>query len=266
MISVLSGKGGVGKSIIAFNLAYQIASLGYRLLLVDADVSSGNLHILTNAVCHSGIKQFASGQLSLGQAVTRVNGQMDILAASDPGPIPELEDVTAWARLMARLREQSSPYHGIIIDHSSGVSNHATVLAHASDLSLLVLVPELTSIADAYGLYKYLIQTNENIDCRLCVNRVQSEQEASYIHQRFGALADRFLGQVPALMCWMFEDPTVAAALAAQKPLAEVDPDGSAVQSLAALGREIVNDLLPSEPAGSMEMIKETTTVADIRG
>jgi len=266
VVSVLSGKGGVGKSIIAFNLACQIASLGYRLLLVDADISSGNVHILANVSPDCGVEQFASGQLTLRKAVTHVNELVDILAAPAGRPIPELQQVTGAGKLVKELRQQGSAYDFIILDHSSGVSDHATVIAHASDLNLLVLVPELTSIADAYGLYKYLVQANDDINCCLFINRVKSREESDYVQKRFGALAERFLGRVPVFAGCMFEDPTVSTALAAQKPIVEVAQQCVAGQSLMALSRMIVRGFLSPATDGTLEAINKTATMADIRG
>jgi len=70
LVSVLSGKGGVGKSILAFNLAERLAALGLRVLAVDGDVYGGNLHILANRACAVGIGEFIDRRLSLAECRT----------------------------------------------------------------------------------------------------------------------------------------------------------------------------------------------------
>ncbi len=69
LISILSGKGGVGKSVVAFNLAENLASGGAKVLLVDADLGTGNIHVLANLNSEYGIREFADGRLSLAEAV-----------------------------------------------------------------------------------------------------------------------------------------------------------------------------------------------------
>ena len=73
LISVLSGKGGVGKTMLALNLAERICCLGYRVLLVDADFTAGNIHVLANVQCQVGVEGFVSGKLTLREAITPVN-------------------------------------------------------------------------------------------------------------------------------------------------------------------------------------------------
>ncbi|HUV31669.1 MAG TPA: P-loop NTPase [Acidobacteriota bacterium] len=266
IVSVLSGKGGVGKSVLAFNLAERIGSQGNRVLLVDADFSSGNIHILANASCETGVRQFSSGQLSLRDAVVPVLDGVDVLGAGGDGPAEAWQDVQATARLVERLRDQGSHYDVIVVDHSSGVSDPATVIAQGSDLNLLVLVPELTSIADAYGLYKYLLQAGDRMDAFVLVNRTQSDREAEYIHGKFSALAERFLGRAPGLIGYLPEDEAVRKAVASQVPVAVAMPQSPVVQALSELGQELLGLRKSSRTGTQVKAINKTTAAADIRG
>ncbi|MCB2230597.1 AAA family ATPase [bacterium] len=269
VISVLSGKGGVGKSIISYNLADRLAAQGNRVLLVDADFSSGNLHILSNVRCEVGVRQFASKDLSLAEAATRVNDRIDLLASSWSGAVIDDFDVMSTAHLVAMLREQSGGYHQIIIDHGSGISKAATVMAHGSDVNLLVVAPELTSIADAYGLYKYLVETNRSIDCRLLLNRCQSEDEADYIDRKFTALAQRFLNQSPAVIGFLMETDTVRTALGRQQPISQVDEQSPVCQTLSRiagmLGGRSISAVSRLSASPKIED-KENPATADIKG
>ncbi|MBD3401820.1 AAA family ATPase [candidate division GN15 bacterium] len=269
VVSVLSGKGGVGKSLIAFNLAERLAVHGNRVLLIDADFSSGNQHILANVRCEVGVRQFAAGELSLAEAVTKVSDFVDLLGASWSGSVIDDFDVMGTAHLVRMIREQSGGYDLVIIDHGSGISKPATVMAHASDVSLLVVLPELTSIADAYGLFKFLVQTNKSIDCRLLLNRCQSDDEADYIQRKFAALAERFLGQAPAVIGSLPETEQMRTALARQLPLAAVDEQSLVCQTLTRIARQLAG----AEPVRSIAQFfpaeidgNENPATADIKG
>ena len=85
LVSMLSGKGGVGKSVLAFNLAERLTAAGKRVLLIDLDVDCGNLHILANQACRYGVSQLVAEELTLAEAVTPVNDKLDLLAATGHG-------------------------------------------------------------------------------------------------------------------------------------------------------------------------------------
>ena len=152
LVSVISGKGGVGKSILTFNLGERLAFRGFRTLLVDADMSCGNLHVLSNAVGLGSFDLFATGALGLGDAVESCGECLDLLPATSNMTAEEVHQVTDGVTLSQLIRTQATGYDFVLIDHASGVSEFAHSTAVGSDLALIVLIPELTSVADAYGL------------------------------------------------------------------------------------------------------------------
>jgi flagellar biosynthesis protein FlhG len=243
VISFLSGKGGVGKSVLSFNAATTLAEAGGRkVLLVDADFTAGNIHILANRCCEYGIGHFMGGYLSLGEAVTEAGHNLDILASTWDGPPVDEADVTNSATFMKRLGEQGRKYDFILVDHGSGISRAATVIAHGSDINVLVLVPELTSISNCYGLFKALVEANSNIDCRLLLNRVATAEEAEYIHNKFLALTEKFLGQAPPFTGYLFESDLYRQSIASQKPVFEIDANSAAVQGLREICARLTGD------------------------
>ena len=269
VISFLSGKGGVGKSVLSFNAATILAATGGRkVLLVDADFTAGNVHILANRCCEYGIGHFMGGHVPLGEAVTEAGCNLDILASMWNGPAVDQADVTTSATAMKRLREQGGQYDFILVDHSSGISSAATVMAHGSDINVLVLVPELTSISNCYGLFKTLLEANSNIDCRLLLNRAMAVEDAEYIQNKFLALTEKFLGQVPPFIGYLFEDDLYRRSIASQKPILEIDSNSQAVQRLRALCAGLTGD--QNGPAGrinntTQREINNNKALADIR-
>lgn len=268
IVSFVSGKGGVGKSVLAFNLAERCATARQKVLLVDTDFNFGNQHILANIKCEFGIKEFISGELSLKEAISSVNSQLDILPAVNSHIVFHDSDVPEYAKMIKNLRYQGAEYDLIIIDHSSGVSKVSTMIAFASDINLLVVVPELTSISDSYGLFKYLKETNKNIDCRLLINRVQTEEEAKYIYSKFYAIAERFLKITPRLMGFIPEDELIVKSLAAQSPLSAIDAQSVVAQKLNMLGQEIKgqpSNVYHHKNINNLKTNNKNMAVADIK-
>lgn len=265
VVSILSGKGGVGKSVIAFNLAERAAAAGCRTLLVDADIACGNLAILANVDPADGLERFSTEQCSLADAVVPLNEKLSLLAQSASGRIELLSSISQVAEFATNLRRQAESYDLVLIDHSSGISTAAAVLASASDLNLLVLVPELTSISDCYGLYKYLYQSNSSIDCRLLLNRTESKSEAEYVWSRFAALVEQFLGGAPQLAGVLPEDAVFRQAVAGQKPISAVAGESPVLQRLDDLIRGFVPTVAGAIATGQSMEINNLTAYADIR-
>jgi flagellar biosynthesis protein FlhG len=266
MVSVLSGKGGVGKSIIAFNLAERLAATGQRTLLVDTDIACGSIHILANKARKVGCAEFAAQQVTLSNAIVPYSDTMAILPMSPQGTDGTGLTAAAAAMLAANLRQQGVDYDFIIVDQSSGVSEAAAVLAAASDINLLVVVPELTSISDAYGLSKFLRARYRALDCRLLLNRCESDQEIEYLRVRFSAVVEQFQNWTPQFAGALPEDPAVRRSLAAQNALAEVAPESPVVQSLTLLAQNLAADIRPVVATRSMHLINNNPAPADIRG
>jgi len=266
VVSILSGKGGVGKSVIALNLAERLAARGQKVLLVDADLYGGNLHILANVTCEHGIEDILSHSLTVPEAITTVWAGVDLLASVAWESGKESVTVSSAANLAEQLREKATEYDTVIIDHSSGNSEFATVLANASDLNLMILVPELTSIADCFGLLKYLYRTNPSIDCRLLVNRVESDDEFEFLQTRFLAVADQFLDKAPAVLGFLSEDTSVRQAVASQAPLTRVAPQATVVQELNRICEGLGAGVPQKQSIETTERININPALADIRG
>lgn len=268
LVSVLSGKGGVGKSVLSYNMAERLAFRGTRVLLVDLDVYCGNLHILANVACRYGVTEVVSGDLSLKEAVTLLGDNLDLLAADGRGWPEDISAAKAAAHLATRLRNEGQQYDLILIDHPSGKCQASTVMAAASDINLLVVVPELTSISDACGLYKHLLTTDRSLDCRLLVNRAETDDEAEYIHQKFGALTERFYGRPPGYIGRLLEAASYRRAVATQKPLSATDEAEATLVDLEKITTQLVSDGLSDQSPTQEFMekaINSSPATADIR-
>lgn len=266
LISILSGKGGVGKSVIALNLAERLSSAGLRVLLADLDLSGGNLHILANASSQAGLAAYLNGAQPLESAATPLTDRLHLLAHGEPLVMSAYPDSRTARHFAERLRRDASRFDFVVCDHASGVSDFATAVAGVSDVNLLVAVPELTSISDCYGLWKYLRQLDRSINGRLLVNRAQNAPEAEYVAHRLGAVAEQFVGRALGLIGFLPEDKSLRLAVAAQSPVAQVKPESIVVQKLNDIARLLTGGLEPTGAVAFNQTINVNAAPADIKG
>ncbi len=265
LISILSGKGGVGKTVIVYNLADAIARMGKRVLVVDADVNFGNQHVLANINVDYGFRQFAKGELSLKEAVVKVSQRVSLLASVNSIGLFDEIDIPTIANCINQIRTNSENYDIVLIDHSSGVNKHSSVMAYGSDIVLTVLVPELTSISDSYGLFKYLHDINENLDCRFLVNHAETSSEAEYIYAKLCAVAERFVESIPKYFGFLKENDDFRKAVASQKTIFDSNPNSQAITELNVLVHKLLGSEAPIDFLNSFERINKTAATADIK-
>ncbi len=269
IISVLSGKGGVGKTMLAYNLAQRMAEQNLKVLLVDADLTSGNLHIVANVDCSGSIHQFLRTGGRLDSLLTPVTSRLDLVASIWDGREPFMFDSGMAARFISALRTQAAEYDVIIIDHGAAINDATVLMANASDINLLVLIPDLTSITDCYALYRYLATDGADVDCRILLNRVESADEAIYIQKKFAALAERFVGRLPDYIGFIVEDQIFRQALSAQAPIALVASKSHVTQQLTEIAEQLVDGLKTVSRLHLRSLVNSVKTgpeTADVKG
>ncbi len=268
VVSFLSGKGGVGKSISAYNLAVVTAQTGAECLVIDADWYFGNQHILGNFIPRFTLADIIADRNIVASAAVMVQPHLSFIASPSVGAQENAFDESSFARLLADIPEIFASYDFIFIDTPSGLVNLITLAANAADLNLIVLNPELTSIADAYGLFKYLVRSNRKISVHLLINRVQNYSEAAFIYQKLTALSETFLGRLPFDAGYLLEDKSIIESIAGQKSLFEIDPKGPGTERFLYLRNRLWKEKTGyEEPEATKQATKINTpkVLADIK-
>ena len=190
VLTVVSGKGGVGKSVLAVNLATTLASAGRKVALLDADIGQGSCAYLV-------------GPGSPVQLVT---------------PDPELDSADALESLEAQLLILRSQADLIVVDAPAGIGPTVRWALDRADAGLLVLVDEPTAIADAYALAKLTWRHDPSYPLAGVVNMVDSPIEASDVMERFSALTAHFLDRKIMYGGWVPFSDAVRASVRKQIP------------------------------------------------
>lgn len=268
IVSILSGKGGVGKSIIAYNLAERLSYAGKKILLVDYDLSCGNLHILSNQNYDAGLDEYSSNNSSLNESTLKLTLKMNLLSASKQGLRNRLYDAGSTVQFIKKICRDAMDYDMVIIDHSSGISESSLTIAHISDLNILIVVPELTSISDCYGLFKHLIRINDKSLCRLLINRIDQNEKPENIYGKLSAMTKKFLGHSLKPIGWLSDDAIIRKAVASQMSVTAIDENSKTVQELNTIANSVLNLLYQRRDemlSNNENDINVNPAVADIR-
>src|SRR5688572_29466307 len=209
VIAVTSGKGGVGKSNVAVNLAITLSAAGKKVVLLDADLGLANADVLCNLDLPSNLSHVISRKKVLRDVMVKAPGGFSLIGGgsglarlADLGPGDRQRLVNA----LAELEEQTDI---ILIDTGAGISPNVLSFTRAADHVLVVTTPEPTAIADAYAVVKVLHRDSNNPATQaaqrtmfdgaerrisLLVNQVRSAAEARVVHERIAKVARQFLG------------------------------------------------------------------------
>lgn len=193
-LTVGGGKGGIGKTCIAVNLAVQMASLGVKPLLVDWDLGLANSDILLGVSPKQTLAQTVlDRKVNVKDIIIEAHGIGLVSAASGIEELTHLTD-HQLSSLLADLGRAAKDYDLIIFDTAAGI--HREVLAShlASKIQLIILTPEPTSLTDAYALIKLLASRKTQLDIRVLVNMCDDQAEAQAHFQRLRKVVTTYLG------------------------------------------------------------------------
>lgn len=242
-----SGKGGVGTSNLALNLALALAARGKTVTLVDADFGLANLDLLCGVTpaCDLG-DVLASGRPLADAILTGPHGVRILAGAHGTRTMADLL-ADAPRRLIAEMAAIEANSEFLLIDAGSGLDPSIAALAEAADGVVLVTTPEPTSVADAHAALKRLGGARS---LRLAVNQARSRAEGAECLDRLAASSRQFLGLAAAPLGSVRYDPLVGRAVRSREPFVTAFPNCSAARDVRRMAK-ILRDERPMKSARS---------------
>lgn len=244
IISVTSGKGGVGKTNVVANLAYVMTRMGKRVLLLDADLGLGNLDVLLGLAPKYHIGHLLSGEKRLEEVLVRGPNGMLILPASSG--VQELTTLTEGQQLsfISELDNLKESIDVVLIDTGAGISSNVLYFNMAAQEIIVVVNPEPTSITDGYAIMKVLFQKHGERRFKLIVNSVRSQREGLDVYNHLCMVADKYLDISIDYLGSIPYDENLPKAVREQKAITEIYPQSKASEAL----YDLTKVILESEP------------------
>ena len=240
-LAVTSGKGGVGKTNIAINLALALAQRKQRVMVLDADLGLANVDIAMGLLPRYNLMHVIQGEKSLEEII--VTGPLNISVIASGSGIRELANLSdvSRERLLDALVNIKADYDFLIIDTSAGLGRNVLGFVLAADDILVVTTPEPTALLDAYSMIKVLFQENPEARINLVVNMVKDESEAREVADKLTVLVHRFLSGAITPLGYIMRDVHVGEAVREQTPFLMLYPSSVASKCIQTIALKLTN-------------------------
>ena len=250
-IAVTSGKGGVGKTSLAANLAFAMGAVGRRVLLLDADYGLANLDVLFGICPVKTLSDFFAGDRPLRDIL--IQGPCGVRLLPSSSGLSQLADLEPRyaQRLLQELQELRSEFDVILIDTATGIGRPVIQLLRIAGRVVVVTCPEPTAIVDAYALIKVVATEDRDKRADLIVNRARGPEQGQHVHNQLDQACRSFLDRPIGYLGAIPEDASLPRSVRRQRALLQDEPRSPAGQAIGRIALALDHGLGSGRPEGT---------------
>lgn len=218
VVTVTSGKGGVGKTNLTINLGIKLSQLGLKVIIIDADLGLSNIDVVLGKTPKYNLSDVINYRKEILEIME--DGPEGIKFISGGSGIQDLIKINKnqLANLLMQLGKLDEEADIIFIDTGAGLSDNVLSFVYAAKEIILIATPEPTSITDAYALIKIISQKDRNKEIKLIINRAEDAIEAENLLNKLNEVSEKFLGVKLNKLGYILNDKNVPKAVKSQQP------------------------------------------------
>ena len=241
VITVTSGKGGVGKTNFTVNLAIKLSQMGQRVVVIDADLGLANVDVVMGIMSKYNLSDVINSKKEITDILEE--GPCGVKFISGGSGVQELVKLnkTQLVDLLLKLGKLDDEADVVLIDTGAGLSDSVLSFVFAAKEVILVTTPEPTAITDAYALIKTIVMKDRNKEIKVVVNRVDDSAEAFNILDKLNIVTEKFLGVNLQKLGYIINDPCVSKAVKQQEPFVISYGSSKASKNLGEIASSLMN-------------------------
>jgi flagellar biosynthesis protein FlhG len=232
VITITSGKGGVGKTNVTINLALALSKMGLKVVILDVDFGLANIDVLFGIVPQYTLLDLIHDEKTIFEVLT--DGPDNIKFLSGGSGVEELVhlDRKQLRKFVGNINILDKLFDVILIDTGAGLSKNVMSFIMAADEVILVTTPEPTSITDAYALVKMVSRRDRKKKINIVVNKAESTAEAEEIAEKLSVVSEKFLSLKLLKLGYILYDDAVPKSVKIQKPFSLHNPRCTASKNI----------------------------------
>lgn len=238
--AIASGKGGVGKSNIAVNLAWALSQRGSKTLLFDADFGLGNTDILLGISPQATLADVLSQKKTLSDVAVSLNKDLTLLPSGSGDFNFANANAFALEGMCLEIEKFARGYENVVVDTGAGIGERVLSALLVSDEIFIVTTPDPTSLTDSYATIKMVAQQDRTKNFRVIVNMADTEAEAQTTFEQLAFVTRKYLKIELKSWSWIPKDRRVPMAIRKQEPIAKLDPEAPSSQAFRRLASGIL--------------------------
>lgn len=250
IIAVTSGKGGVGKTNIAANLALALCQMGHRVVLIDVDLGLANVDIVLGMTPTFNLGHVFRGEKTLREVI--VEGPLGLKVLSGGSGVTDLANLNGWRLevFIKSLEQLNREFDFVILDTGAGIHRSVLSFVLAATEILVVTTPEPTAITDAYGLLKVIHQRSPHAKVHLVVNMAKSPNEAEAVADKLNSVLLEYVKWEVDYIGYILQESQLAKAVSDQQPVLLAFPSAMSSRSLKRIAGVLTGEKVQVAPLG----------------